>query len=56
MSSRLQKGPTAEPALQTAISKRSVIVAVLLPVEAAAAPLAKLNAHPRLTRELSWNG
>jgi hypothetical protein len=56
MSNRLQKGPTAEPALQGAISKRSVIVAVLLPGEAVAAPAAKLNAHPRLTRELSWNG
>ncbi|MGA7913410.1 MAG: hypothetical protein WCC30_17930 [Candidatus Dormiibacterota bacterium] len=56
MSNRLQKGPTAEPALQGAISKRSVIVAVLLPAEAAAAPAAKLNAHPRLTRERLWNG
>jgi hypothetical protein len=56
MSNRLQKGPTAEPALQRAISKRSVIVAVLLPAEAAAAPAAKLSAHPRLTPELSWNG
>ncbi len=52
MSDRRQKGPTAEPALQSAISKRSVIVAVLLPVEAGAAPLAKLNAHQLLTLEL----
>lgn len=56
MSNRLQKGDTAEPALQSAISKRPVIVAVLLPAEAAAVPSAKLNAHPRLTRELSWKG
>jgi len=56
MSNSLQKGPSAESALQAAISKRSVIVAVLLPAEAAAAPTAKLNAHPRLTRELLWNG
>ena len=56
MSNSLQKGSTAEPAPQGAVSKCSVIVAVLLPAEAAAAPAAKLNAHPRLTRELLWNG
>lgn len=56
MSNRLQKGPSAEPALQGAISKRSVIVAVLLQAAAAAAPAAKLSTHPRLTRELPWNG
>lgn len=56
MSNRPQNGPTAQPALHGAISKRSVIVAVLLPAEAAAAPAAKLNAHPRLTPKLSWNG
>ena len=56
MSNRLQKGPIAEPALQGAISKRSVIVAVLLPADAAVPPAARLNSHPRLTRALSWNG
>jgi hypothetical protein len=55
MSNWLQKGVTAEPALQSAISKRSV-VAVLLPAEAAAVPIAKLNALPTLTRELAWRG
>ncbi len=56
MSNRLQKGPSAEPALQGATSKRSVIVAVLLPAGEAATPAAKLNSLPRLTPKLSWNG
>jgi hypothetical protein len=56
MSNSLQKGPCAEAALQSATSKRSVIVAVLLPAGAAATPATKLNSLPRLTPELSWNG
>ena len=56
MSNSLPKGPGAESAFQSATSKRSVIVTVLLPAGAAATRAAKLNSLPRLTPELSWNG